>query len=105
MAHFVKLDENNIVVSGVVVANAALNSKNEEQSGIEFLNNLYGTNDNWKQTSYNCKIRFNYAGVGYTYDEVRDGFIPPKCHDEAVVNDKCLWDCTNKDHDTKPLAE
>ena len=51
-----------------------------------------------KRTSYNGKIRFNYAGIGYTYDEVRDGFIPPKCHDEAVVNDKCLWDCTNADH-------
>ena len=53
-----------------------------------------------KRTSYNGNTRFNYAGVGYTYDEVRDGFIPPKCHDEAVVNDKCLWDCTNADHDT-----
>ena len=53
-----------------------------------------------KRTSYNNRIRFNYAGIGYTYDEVRDGFIPPKCHDEAVVNDKCLWDCTNADHDT-----
>jgi hypothetical protein len=51
-----------------------------------------------KRTSYNNRIRFNYAGIGYTYDEVRDGFIPPKCHDEAVVNDKCLWDCTNADH-------
>ena len=57
-----------------------------------------------KRTSYNGNIRFNYAGIGYTYDEVRDGFIPPKCHDEAVINDKCLWDCTNEDHNVKPLA-
>ena len=57
-----------------------------------------------KRTSYNGNTRFNYAGVGYTYDEVRDGFIPPKCHDEAVVNDKCLWDCTNEDHDAKSLV-
>lgn len=56
-----------------------------------------------KRTSYNGRIRFNYAGIGYTFDEVRDGFIPPKCHDEAVVNDKCLWDCTNADHD--PLVK
>ena len=56
-----------------------------------------------KRTSYNGRIRFNYAGVNYTYDEVRDGFIPPKCHDEAVVNDKCLWDCTNAKHDTLAL--
>jgi len=53
-----------------------------------------------KRTSYNGRIRFNYAGIGYTYDEVKDGFIPPKCHDEAVVNDKCLWDCTNAEHDS-----
>jgi len=98
MAHFVKLDENNMVITGVVVNNNAIDPDNEEHTGIEFLNKLYGTNDNWKQTSINCNIRFNYAGIGYTYDEVRDGFIPPKCHDEAVVNNKCLWDCTNADH-------
>jgi len=98
MAHFVKLDKNNMVITGVVVNNNAIDPDNEEQTGIEFLNKLYGTNDNWKQTSINCNIRFNYAGIGYTYDEVRNGFIPPKCHDEAVVNNKCLWDCTNADH-------
>jgi hypothetical protein len=101
MAHFVKLDENNIVIDGAVIANAALDPDNEEQSGIEFLNNLYGTNDNWKQTSYNGNFRFNYAyGVGYIYDEVRDGFIPPKCHDEATLNNNCRWDCTNAEHNT-----
>jgi len=57
-----------------------------------------------KRTSYNGNIRFNYAGIGYTYDEVRDGFIPPKCHDEAVVNNKCLWDCDNEDHNVEPLV-
>lgn len=78
MAHFVKLDENNIVVSSVVVANAILDSNNEELSGIEFLNNLYKTNDNWKQTSYNNNIRKQYAGVGYSYDSVADVFISPQ---------------------------
>ena len=52
-----------------------------------------------KRTSYNKRIRFNYAGIGYTYDEVRDAFIPPKCHAEATLNDKCLWDCTNTEHE------
>ena len=56
-----------------------------------------------KRTSYNGRIRFNFASVNYIYDEVKDGFIPPKCHDEAVVNDKCLWDCTNEEHNAKPL--
>ena len=37
-----------------------------------------------KRTSYNNNYRFNYASIGYTYDEVKDGFIPPKCHDEAI---------------------
>ena len=100
MAHFVKLNNDNLVIDGVVVSNNALDPNNEEQTGIEFLTNLYDYS-NWKQTSFNAatnKFRFNYAGIGYTYDEVRDGFIPPKCHDEAVVNNKCLWDCTNADH-------
>ena len=97
MAHYAKLDNNNVIAVHVV-NNSVIDPENEEQSGADYLNDLYGIKAVWKQTSYNGKIRFNYAGVGYTYDEVRDGFIPPKCHDEAVVNDKCLWDCTNKDH-------
>jgi hypothetical protein len=52
-----------------------------------------------KRTSYNGNYRFNYAGIGYTYDEVKDGFIPPKCHDEAVLNEVCLWNCDNPAHD------
>jgi len=102
MAHYAKLNNNNVVAVHVV-NNSVIDSQNEEQSGADYLNNLYGIDAVWKQTSYNAAtngFRFNYAGVGYTYDEVRDGFIPPKCHDEAVVNDKCLWDCTNADHDT-----
>jgi hypothetical protein len=94
MAHYAYLDENNIV-TGVFVGV-------DETQTIEGLDtetwyaNFKG--QTCKRTSYNGNIRFNYAGIGYTYDEVRDGFIPPKCHDEAVVNDKCLWDCTNADH-------
>ena len=52
-----------------------------------------------KRTSYNNNIRFNYAGIGYSYNEILDAFIPPKCHEEAVLNSKCLWDCINSDHD------
>jgi len=100
MAHFVKLDQNNIVISGVVVNNVALDPNNEEKSGIEFLNNLYGINDNWKQTSYNGKMRGNYAGVGMTYLPLEDIFIWPKCHNEAVLNAQAAkWDCENSAHD------
>ena len=100
MAHFVKLDQNNMVITGVVVNNDAIDADNEEQTGIEFLNNLYGTNDNWKQTSYNNKIRGNYAGIGMFYCDEHDLFMHSKCHDEAVLNvETARWDCTNKDHE------
>ena len=53
-----------------------------------------------KRTSYNNNIRFNYAGIGYTYDEARDAFISPKCHDEAVLDEaSCRWSCANAAHD------
>ena len=97
MSHWAEIDNNN-KVSRVLVGD-----NNLPDEGYQWLiDNLGG---NWIKTSYNAAtngFRYNYAGIGYTYDEVRDGFIPPKCHDEAVVNDKCLWDCTNADHD--PLA-
>jgi len=57
-----------------------------------------------KRTSYNNNIRFNYAGIGYTYDEVRDAFIAPKCHDEAVLDEAtCRWSCANAAHDVAIL--
>jgi hypothetical protein len=60
------------------------------------IDNLGGT---WIQTSYNNRIRFNYAGIGYTYDSVRDAFIAPKCHDEAVLDEAtCRWSCANAAH-------
>jgi len=92
MSHWAEVNKNNKVIRVLV-------GDNNDPAGDEgykwLIDNLGGT---WIKTSYNGNIRFNYAGIGYTYDEVRDGFIPPKCHDEAVVNDKCLWDCTNADH-------
>jgi hypothetical protein len=55
-----------------------------------------------KRTSYNNRIRFNYAGKGYSYDEGRDAFIAPKCHDEAVLDEAtCRWSCVNAAHDIK----
>ena len=56
-----------------------------------------------KRTSYNAStngFRGNYAGIGYTYLPLEDIFMPPKCHDEAVLNAKAAkWDCTNKEHE------
>ena len=57
-----------------------------------------------KRTSYNNNIRFNYAGIGYSYDEGRDAFIAPKCHDEAILDETtCQWICENADHDFEIL--
>ena len=57
-----------------------------------------------KRTSYNHNIRFNYASIGYTYDQGRDAFIAPKCHDQAVLDEAtCRWSCANAEHDIKIL--
>jgi hypothetical protein len=89
MAHFAKI-ENKLVTQVIVVGN---------EHELTFADNRKEFDETWIQTSYNSNIRFNFAGIGYTYDEIRDAFIPPKCHDEAVLNVKCLWDCSNSDHD------
>ena len=55
-----------------------------------------------KRTSYNNKIRGNYASIGYTYLPLEDIFMPTKCHDQAVLNAKSAkWDCTNSEHDIR----
>ena len=100
MAHFVKLDENNVVVAGVVVNNDAIDPTNEEVSGIEFLNNLYCTADNWKQTSYNGNIRKQYAGIGYTYDPIANVFIAPKPYPSWTLDKNFDWQAPK----TKPDA-
>jgi len=78
MAHFAKLDENNIVLEINVVNNDAIDPNNEEVSGIAFLTQWSGGHSNWKQTSYNGNIRTNFAGIGYIYDPDFDVFIPPQ---------------------------
>ena len=98
MAHFAKLDENNIVLQVNVVSNDALDLNNEEASGIAFLTEWSGGYSNWKKTSYNAATngyRFNYAGIGYTFDSTKgtDGaFIPPKPFNSWVLDeDTCRW--------------
>jgi hypothetical protein len=78
MAHFAKLDENNIVLEVNVVNNDALDPNNEEASGIAFLTEWSGGYTNWKQTSYNSTTRKNFAGIGYKYDDLFDAFIAPQ---------------------------
>jgi hypothetical protein len=91
MAHFAKLDENNSVIAVNVVDNAALDSNNEEASGIAFLTEWSGGYTNWKQTSYNHKFRKQYAGIGYTYDPVADVFIAPQPYPSWSLDADYNW--------------
>ena len=92
MAHFAKLGKGNKVLKVEVISNDIATT---EQAGVDFLNNLYGTKDVWKQTSYNNNIRKNFAGIGYKYDQSRDAFIPPKPNYPSwTLNETtCLWEC------------
>lgn len=81
MAHFAELDNNNIVLQVVVIANKDIvddNGIEKEEKGIAFCKSLYGENTRWVQTSYNGNIRGQYCGTGWFYDEVENVFIPPK---------------------------
>ncbi len=93
MAHFAELDSNNIVTRVIVVHNNECldaNGQENEAVGSGFCAKLFG--GNWKQTSYNGNFRKNYAGVGYTYDSVRDAFIPPQPYPSWVlVEETCNW--------------
>ena len=96
MAHFAKLGTGNIVEQVIVIHNSIITDNNgneQEQLGVDFINNLYRTRDVWKQTSYNNNIRKNFAGVGYTYDQTRDAFIPPKPYNSWTLNEiTCGWE-------------
>lgn len=95
MAHFAKLDGNNVVIAVHAVHNNELIDKTGQESeikGVAFLTQLHN-HTNWVQTSYNGNFRKNYAGIGYTYDFVRDAFIPPQPFPSWVLNEStCLWD-------------
>ena len=79
MAHFAKIDENNIVTQVIVVANdipagsGTLGDNDKHVDGEIYCTNLLG--GTWKQTSYNNKFRKQYAGIGYTYDSAKDKFL------------------------------
>ena len=89
MATFAKIGLNSKVISVHSVHNNVLKDANgveDENLGIEFLTNLHGWVI-WKQTSYDGSIRKNFAGVGHTYDEDRDAFIPPCKFASWILNE------------------
>lgn len=117
MAHFAKLNDNNVVIQMEVVADTDTQNENGdevESVGVAFLTNVHGYT-NWKKYSRNTSegkyynvdsegnwtsegdqskaFRKNAAAIGYTYDSGRDAFIPPKPHDSWTLNEAtCTWD-------------
>jgi hypothetical protein len=87
MAHFAEVDNNGVVLRVLVVPDA------EENRGQEFLADDLELGGTWVQTSYNARIRKNYAGIGMTYDVTRDAFIPAQPFASWVLNeDTCQWE-------------
>lgn len=97
MAHFAELNESNVVTQVVVVHNNELldGGVESEAKGVAFLASLFG-HSRWKQTSYNANgnpaKRYNYAGIGFTYDANRNAYIAPKPFSSWVLDEgTCLW--------------
>ena len=97
MAHYAFLNENNVVTKVIVGID-----ETELIEGLDpetWYGNLKG--QTCKRTSYNNKIRYNYAGIGYTYDPINDAFIAPmpNCgHNELLLNTEKRWECSNAQH-------
>ena len=85
MAHFAKIDENNIVEEVLVVDNSL------EHRGEDFLANELGLGGRWIQTSYNNNFRKQYAGIGFTYDETNDVFISIQPYPSWVLDSNFDW--------------
>ena len=84
MAHFAEVDQNNVVTQVIVVGNDTIDDlpfPESEPVGVAFCQSLLGAETRWAQTSYNANFRYNYAGIGYTFDPApapNGAFIPPK---------------------------
>jgi hypothetical protein len=100
MAHYAFLDESNIVTEVIVGIDETelIEGKSPEDWYAEF------RGQRCIRTSYNGNIRYNYAGIGYTYDPIDDAFIAPApCeHDELTLNNQKRWECANEAH-TPPV--
>lgn len=96
MAHFARIDENNIVQEVLVVPDE------QQHRGNDFLSIDLGLGGRWIQTSYNSNIRKMFAGVGYSYNEELDIFLPPKPFNSWVLNEtKGEWEAPSP----RPVVE
>jgi hypothetical protein len=97
MAHFAKLDENNVVTQIIIVANECAP---DEKTGQEFLASI-GFEGTWVQTSYNTRegvhllggtpLRYRYAGIGYLYDPVKDVFLSAQPYPSWTLNETAFY--------------
>jgi hypothetical protein len=97
MAHYAYLDDSNTVVAVIVGKDESETIEGLDTESYYALNTPYTV----KRTSYTGKIRYNFAGIGYTYDPIDDAFIAPlpDCgHEELLLNDKKIWECSNEAH-------
>jgi len=94
MAHFAEIDNTNTVTRVLVTDN---NDPNGDE-GYQWLLDTFG--GTWVKTSYSGKIRYNYAGIGFTYDPIDDAFIAPiPCkHTELTLDNKKQWHCPDASH-------
>jgi len=93
MGHYAKIDENNVVTQVVVVDNRDMADAfgvEKEHIGAAHLEKILG--GVWKQTSYNGRMRKNYAGIGYTYRADIDAFVPPKPFPSWLLNAQAQWE-------------
>ena len=101
MSHWAEIDENSKVIRVLVGDN---NDPNGDEGYQWLIDNLGG---NWVKTSYNSKIRYNFAGIGFTYDPIDDAFIAPApCdHAELTLNDLKRWECESCEATFKSLSD
>ena len=93
MAHFAEINDNNIVTRVIVIHNNEITVDGQELEfkGIDFCEGLFG-HRNWVQTSYNGNIRYNFAGVGYTWDKDNDAFYAPQPFSSWSLNEDYKWE-------------
>jgi hypothetical protein len=94
MAHFAKLDSNNVVEQVIVVNNDVLldsEGNESEQLGVDFCKSLYGQDTTWIQTSYNGNMRVRYAGVGMSYDALNNVFITEQPFPSWTLDSNFDW--------------
>ena len=95
MAHFAELDDNNVVLQVVVVSNQyimGMDGNDDEAQGVAFCQTNISPN-RWKQTSYNGNFRGRFAGIGFTYNEENDQFVPPSPYPSWSYNyTDCRWE-------------